>query len=120
MLKANLVRERTTAVSPIVGGVALKGPTVEMMRALGLDATPLEVARRYRDVSSRFVLDRRDLEYEAAIAQLRDILADATLYARDPARFEKASAMLADAETGLAAAEDRWLALEMLREAQGA
>ena len=41
-----------------------------MMRALGLDATPLEVARRYRDVSSRFVLDRRDLEYEAAIAQL--------------------------------------------------
>ena len=70
VLKANLVRERTTAVSPIVGGVALKGPTVEMMRALGLDATPLEVARRYRDVSSRFVLDRRDLEYEAAIAQL--------------------------------------------------
>ena len=57
-------------MSPIVGGVALKGPTVEMMRALGVDATPLEVARRYRDVSSRFVLDRRDLEYEAAIAQL--------------------------------------------------
>jgi ATP-binding cassette subfamily F protein uup len=65
-------------------------------------------------------LPARIEKLEAAIAQLRDILADATLYARDPARFEKASAMLADAETGLAAAEDRWLALEMLREAQGA
>jgi ABC transport system ATP-binding/permease protein len=65
-------------------------------------------------------LPARIEKLEAAIAQLRDILADATLYARDPARFEKASAMLADAETGLAAAEDRWLALEMLREAQRA
>ena len=70
VLGADLVPDRTTAVSPIVGGVALKGPTVEMMRALGIDATPLEVARRYREVSSRFVLDQRDREYEPAIAQL--------------------------------------------------
>ncbi len=48
--------------------------------------------------------------------QLKTILADAGLYARDPARFEKASTMLAQAETDLAAAEDRWLELEMLRE----
>jgi ATP-binding cassette subfamily F protein uup len=65
-------------------------------------------------------LPTRIEKLEAAIVQLREILADSTLYARDPARFEKASAMLSEAETGLAAAEDRWLALEMLREAQGA
>jgi LPPG:FO 2-phospho-L-lactate transferase len=53
-------RERTVAVTPIVGGTALKGPTVEMLRALGYDASPQEVARRYTAVASTFVLDVRD------------------------------------------------------------
>jgi LPPG:FO 2-phospho-L-lactate transferase len=53
-------RARTVAVTPIVEGVALKGPTVEMMRALGMEATPVEVARRYSDIASTFVLDERD------------------------------------------------------------
>ena len=44
------------------------------------------------------------------------ILADADLFARDPNKFEQASAALAKVETDLAAAEDRWLELEMLRE----
>jgi len=55
-----LHRERTVAVTPIVGGAALKGPTVEMLRALGFDATPLEVARQYTHVAGMFVLDNRD------------------------------------------------------------
>jgi len=55
-----LHRERTVAVTPIVGGAALKGPTVEMLRALGFDATPLEVARQYAHVAGMFVLDNRD------------------------------------------------------------
>ena len=52
---------------------------------------------------------------EAAIGQLKTILADPDLYARDPARFDKASTMLAQAETELSQAEDRWLELEMLQ-----
>ena len=55
-----LHRERTVAVTPIVAGAALKGPTVEMLRALGHDASPQEVARRYADVAGTFVLDTRD------------------------------------------------------------
>ena len=55
-----LHRERTVAVTPIVSGVALKGPTVEMLRALGYDASPQEVAGRYRAVAGTFVLDDRD------------------------------------------------------------
>ncbi|MGU3540049.1 ATP-binding cassette domain-containing protein [Methylobacterium sp. A54F] len=62
-------------------------------------------------------LPARIATLEKAVSQLREVLADPGLYARDPARFEKASALLAEAETGLAAAEDRWLTLEMLREA---
>ena len=60
VLRGRIPRERTIAVSPIVAGAALKGPTVEMMRALGVDPTPVEVARGYRDVAAGFVLDVRD------------------------------------------------------------
>ena len=65
-----LVRERTVAVTPIVGGVALKGPTVAMMRALGMTADPLEVARLYRDVAGTFVIDERDRDLAGAIQEL--------------------------------------------------
>jgi ATP-binding cassette subfamily F protein uup len=47
---------------------------------------------------------------------LRRLLADAGLYARDRAAFDKASADLPAAEAALANAEERWLTLEMLRE----
>lgn len=53
-------RDRTVAITPIVGGAALKGPTVEMMRALGPEPNPVEVARMYRDVAAGFVIDGRD------------------------------------------------------------
>lgn len=63
-------RTKTVAVTPIVAGGALKGPTVEMMRSLGLQADPVEVARRYLDVASAFVLDERDRELAGAIESL--------------------------------------------------
>ncbi|MFT8244005.1 ABC-F family ATP-binding cassette domain-containing protein [Roseomonas sp. BN140053] len=52
----------------------------------------------------------------AEIAKLGEILGEAGLYARDPARFNKASAMLAERQAELARAEEEWLELEMLRE----
>jgi LPPG:FO 2-phospho-L-lactate transferase len=70
VIGAHLPRQRTVAVTPIVGGVALKGPTVEMMRALGADPNPVEVARRYRDVASGFVLDERDRGLAGQIEEL--------------------------------------------------
>ena len=63
-------RTRTIAVTPIVGGLALKGPTVEMMRALGHEPSPVEVARMYRDAASTFILDERDGSLGAAIEEL--------------------------------------------------
>jgi LPPG:FO 2-phospho-L-lactate transferase len=56
-------RDRTVAITPIVGGTALKGPTVEMMWALGPEPNPVEVARMYRDVAAGFVVDGRDREH---------------------------------------------------------
>ena len=70
LVREHLERERTVAVTPIVGGVALKGPTVEMMRALGHDPSPVEVARMYRDVAAVFVLDERDRALTGAVEEL--------------------------------------------------
>ena len=44
------------------------------------------------------------------------VLADAALYARDPAYFGATTDALAAARDELAAAEEQWLRLEMLRE----
>lgn len=70
LLRPALRRERTVAVSPIVAGAALKGPTVEMMRALGIEPSPVEVARRYREIAGCFVLDELDAGLAPAIASL--------------------------------------------------
>jgi len=70
----------------------------------------------FKDQHELKTLPERIGKLERAIVQLKGILDDPDLYARDPARFEKASATLAQAETELAAAEDRWLELEMLRD----
>ena len=50
------------------------------------------------------------------ITKLQAVLDDPGLYARDAARFEKATALLAKAHEDLAATEEEWLTLEMLRE----
>jgi LPPG:FO 2-phospho-L-lactate transferase len=70
ILGSGIPRDRTVAVTPIVGGLALKGPTVEMMRAMGQEPTPLEVARMYRHVAAGFVLDSRDQTHREAIGSI--------------------------------------------------
>jgi LPPG:FO 2-phospho-L-lactate transferase len=52
--------ERTLAVSPIVGGRALKGPTAEMMRTMLGEASATRVAQEYRWVAGMYVLDDLD------------------------------------------------------------
>ncbi|MBF9196813.1 ABC-F family ATP-binding cassette domain-containing protein [Microvirga terrestris] len=61
-------------------------------------------------------LPKRMSGIEAKIAKVQEILADADLYSRDPARFQKAMDALTQLQTELHAAEERWLELEMLRE----
>ena len=58
------------AVSPIVGGKAIKGPAAKMMRELQLPASALEVARFYRGLLDGFVIDDCDESQTAAIEAL--------------------------------------------------
>lgn len=53
-------RDRVVAVSPIVGGAALKGPAADLLVALGHEATALGVARYHRDIAGTLVFDEVD------------------------------------------------------------
>lgn len=48
------------AVTPIVGGQAIKGPAAKMLAELGHDVSALGVARYYKDWVDGFVLDVQD------------------------------------------------------------
>jgi LPPG:FO 2-phospho-L-lactate transferase len=48
------------AVSPIVGGRAVKGPTAKMMQELGLAVSSAAVAERYGDLLDGYVVDAAD------------------------------------------------------------
>jgi LPPG:FO 2-phospho-L-lactate transferase len=58
------------AVSPIVAGRALKGPADRMLVSLGHESSALGVARLYRDVADRFVLDEADAGQAEAVREL--------------------------------------------------
>ena len=53
-------RAPVIAVSPIIAGKAVKGPTAKIMVELGLEPSPLAVARHYEGLIDGFVLDIRD------------------------------------------------------------
>ena len=50
------------AVSPIIGGKAVKGPTAKLMAELGLPISAAAVARHYADVLDVYVADEADAD----------------------------------------------------------
>jgi len=58
------------AVTPIIGGAALKGPAAKMLAELGHEVSPVGVARRYVDLLDGFVLDARDAVEAARLRAL--------------------------------------------------
>ena len=63
-------RADAAAVSPIVGGRALRGPLAEMLSGLGHEPSALGVARLYAELVSTFVVDLADGELAPAIEAL--------------------------------------------------
>ena len=59
------------AVSPIVGGEAVKGPTAKLMRELGSQVTPQAVAAHYGDVLDGMLVDERDAKVDLGIASVQ-------------------------------------------------
>ena len=80
------VRERVVAISPIVGGAALKGPADRMLRDLGHDVSVLGVAGLYAEVAATLVLDTVDADLASSVAELgvTPVVTDTIM--RDPDR----------------------------------
>ena len=55
------------AVSPIVGGQAIKGPAAKMMRELGQSISPLTVVDHFDGLLTGFVLDDMDAVLRNAV-----------------------------------------------------
>jgi len=58
------------AISPIIGGRALKGPAADMMQGMGMEVSALGVARMYRGLVDLFVLDRADKRLAPEVEKL--------------------------------------------------
>ena len=60
-------RDSVVAVSPIVGGAALKGPAARMMTELGHEASVVGVARLYASIASVLIVDPADADLADAV-----------------------------------------------------
>ena len=70
----------------------------------------------FKDKHALETLPAQITALEETVGTLRAQLADDSLYARDPKLFAVTADKLATAQAQLSAAEEQWLALEMLRE----
>ncbi|MGB9640324.1 MAG: 2-phospho-L-lactate transferase [Anaerolineales bacterium] len=64
------LQKRVIAISPIVGGKAIKGPAAKMFVELGIPPSPLAVAQHYAGLINGLVLDNLDADYAIEIQQL--------------------------------------------------
>ncbi len=63
-------RNPVVAISPIIGGKALKGPADKMLTTLGHESSALGVARIYQGLVDGFVIDTIDADQKSAIEEL--------------------------------------------------
>lgn len=88
-------RERTVAVSPIVGGRAIKGPAAEMMAALRVRVDAAGVAQLYAGITGTLVIDTVDAALAADVERegVRAVVAP-TIMTDDASRRALAEATL--------------------------
>jgi LPPG:FO 2-phospho-L-lactate transferase len=81
------------AVSPLVGGRAVKGPTAKIMQELGIETSALAIARHYAGLIDGLLVDEAD-----ASAELKGPMTD---------EFSKLSIVVGTARTLMRTLEDR-------------
>lgn len=64
------MRRPIVAVSPVIGGAAVKGPAAKMMRELAMPVSPVSIARHYRGLIHGIVIDEVDAAHTAEIEKL--------------------------------------------------
>jgi ABC transport system ATP-binding/permease protein len=101
------------------GAAPAKAPATRRPRPVAEVRIRSAAGPRRMSFNDRHALETLPARIEALqtqIAGLNAVLADADLYSRNPRRFGATTQALAAARDELAAAEEQWLTLEMLRE----
>lgn len=89
---------RRLAVSPIVGGQAVKGPAAQILKTLGHEVSALGVARLYQGLVDVMVIDAADAALAPAVRDLRlDVLVTDTIMGGPAGRERLARELLAAA-----------------------
>lgn len=90
-------RAPVVAVSPIIAGQAVRGPTVSLMRDLGLNPTAAGVAQGYAGLIGGYVLDEADAGLAASLPGLAAVaLPTLMVTLGDRVRVARAALDLAD------------------------
>jgi LPPG:FO 2-phospho-L-lactate transferase len=66
-IEENIAQKKVIAISPLIGGKALKGPAAKMFQELGMNSQSSEVAKYYRNILTLFILDKKDEDQIALI-----------------------------------------------------
>jgi len=67
-VRQSVASRTAVAVSPLVGGKALKGPAAKMAAELGIEPTPTSIAAHYRGVVDALVYDLADADARDPLA----------------------------------------------------
>lgn len=79
-IRSSIEPLKAAAVSPIIGGRAVRGPAAKMYSEMGILPSALAVAKHYQDVIRRFVLDTQDAALADGVRRLgMDVLVADTL-----------------------------------------
>ena len=103
----DLTREAVKAVTPVEEKKEAKA------------AAPAAAPKRRLNFNEKHALEtlpKTMAKLQAEISKQQKLLDDPDLYTKDRKKFDAASSAIAKAQEELAAAEDRWLELEVLRE----
>ena len=81
-------REQVVAISPIVGGAALKGPADRMLVELGMEASVVGIARLYASIAATLVIDPVDaaLAPQIEAAGMRVVITESVMKSADIGR----------------------------------
>lgn len=88
---------KIVAISPLIGGVPLKGPADKLMRGLGLEVSSAQIAKLYRDFLDVMVIDGEDVLEAERISEMgiKPLVLD-TLMSDSGKAAELASAVLSE------------------------
>jgi len=94
-------RNTVVAISPLVGGAAVKGPAADMMTTFGFRSDSVGIAEIYRDVCGHLIIDSEDAPL-AADVELAGLTATATNTMMGDPQIDENLARLTLAAAGIA------------------